>query len=145
MPTHPVIPTSPVSYSMSYALTLRPKANSPLCPDSLRQQLLAAGLTHHEDPASQAWLRDDLAHFEIVADAAIPSGLCVVVRIPYHQEISHVTRELLNLERLSEVIDADLFDGDEMMVHDGWAGLDSLFAMFERYERAAVAVSPPDC
>lgn len=122
---------------MSYSLTLRPKSHAPLCKEALRNKLLAAGLKARSVAPSSDVLCDELADFEIVTDADAPPGLSVVVSIPYRREFYDVTLELLNLERISAAINAELLDGNEILVHHGKEGLAALFALHARYERAA--------
>lgn len=122
---------------MSYQLTFRPKATAPICQHQLRNQLLAAGLKPRLDSTPAGLLHDGCALFEIVADALVPPGVGVVVKIPYRQAFFDFTLELLNLERISCVINAELIDGEEVLVHSGQEGLVSLFALHARYERAS--------
>jgi len=122
---------------MSYQLTFRPKTPAPICQHRLRKQLLAAGLKPRLDSTPPGFLHDKCALFEIVADALIPPGVGVVVQIPYRQAFFDFTLELLNLERISCVINAELIDGEEVLVHSGTEGLVSLFALHARYQRAS--------
>ena len=122
---------------MSYQLTLRPKAAAPICPTALRGQLLAAGLKPRHNPITPGLLCDGCASFEIVADPLVPPGVSVVIQIPSRRELFDFTLELLNLERISCLIHAELIDGEEVLVHSGMEGSLSLFALHARYERAA--------
>ena len=105
---------------------------------TLRRQLLTAGLRNHPDDAAARLLADDFALFEIIADPAIPAEVSVLVRMPLGRTFLDVTTELLNLERLAIILQADVIDGDEVMVHSGHAGLAALFAFHARYEEAAL-------
>ena len=122
---------------MSYELTLRPRSASSICMETLREKLLLAGLNVHPDVATPGTLFDNLSLFEIISDLAVPAGLSVLVKIPCGRDFFDLTLGLLNLERLAGVIDADMIDGDEMMVHSGPEGLVALFAFHSRYERAS--------
>lgn len=122
---------------MSYQLIFRPKATAPICPKNLRNQLLAAGLKARPDSTPPGLLCDGCALFEIVADALVPPGVGVLVKIPFRREFFDFTLELLNLERISCIINAELIDGEEVLVHSGKEGLVSLFALHARYERAS--------
>jgi len=122
---------------MSYELTLRPRSASSLCTETLREKLLLAGLKVQPDSGPPGLLFDDLAHFAIVPDDGIPAGLCVLVKIPFGRALFDLTLGLLNLERLAGVIDADVIDGDELMIHAGPEGLVALFAFHSRYVRAS--------
>ena len=122
---------------MSYQLIFRPKATAPIGPTTLRHQLLTAGLKPRHDPLTPGLLCDSCATFEIVADALVSPGVGVVVKIPYRLELFDFTLELLNLERISCVINAELIDGKKVLVHSGKEGSVSLFELHARYERAA--------
>jgi len=121
-----------------YELTLRPQSALPLRRESVRQQLLSAGLRTPLDNPATGLLADDFALFEIIANPAMPAGVWVLVRIPLGRTFLELTTELLNLERLALILQADVIDGDEIMVHSGHAGLAALFAFHARYERAAL-------
>lgn len=126
---------------MSYSLILRPNSTDPACHKTLRDLLLVAGLNPGlmPGPVSVAAevMRNGCALFQIVADSQIPQGLGVLVKIPYHRELLDFTLDILNLERISHAINAELIDGDEVLVHAGEAGLECLFALRARYERAS--------
>ena len=121
---------------MSYSLILRPRSSAPIGEHNFRKQLVAGGLTARTDSPSARWLSDDCALFEIVANPT--SGPeAVRVEIPYQCDFKDFTRELLNLERISFFLNAELFDGDEVLVNVGKEGLASLLALHARYERAS--------
>jgi hypothetical protein len=122
---------------MPYELTLRPRSTEPICKERLRQKLVSVGLKVHPDSVAPGMLSDDFAPLEIIADPQVPAGVTVLIRIPYCRDFFDLTLELLNLERIAGMIDADMLDGSEVMVHSGREGLASLFAFHTRYERAS--------
>lgn len=137
----PVEPQSQPSPPMSYQLTLRLNATTPVTRQALREKLMLAGLWVQPDAVPFGMLGDGLARFEIIADPDAPAGVSVAVQIPNGHKFVDVTIELLHLERIAGVIEADVIDGDEVIVHCGQQGLASLFAFLARYERASTSVT----
>lgn len=121
---------------MPYELILRPKSTGPVGKETLRTQLLGAGLQLHPDYAIHGILVDGLARFEIIANTAVGAGVSVLVKIPYGLEFCEVNIELLKLVRLAGLIEAEVVVGDEVVVYPGPEGLDSLVGFCTRYDRA---------
>ena len=127
---------------MSYPLILRLKSTRPICKNSLREKLLTAGLKACPDSVSPGLLRDYCAVFEIVADSKIPAGVDVMVKIPFRRKLLDFTLILLNLERLSGILNADLIDGDKVLVQSGENCLVPIIELYARYELTSACYAP---
>ena len=129
-------------FEMSYELTLRLKSSEPVGMTELLDRLRKAGLHLDAGQYPSGLLGDGIVSVEVVTDAAIPAGVRVLVRIPHHREFVDVHLALLSLERLARAIDAEIVDGDEIILHSGPDELACKMAFHARYENAGRCRAP---
>lgn len=100
---------------MPYELTLRPKSATPIEPESLRENLLAQGLTPRQNTCPPGLLADDVCLYGIVSDLEIPAGVCVQVKMSFGLGPLEMVAAAQGVSKIARDLDSEVMDGRKVL------------------------------
>lgn len=128
---------------MPYELTLQPKPSCSLSKEELHKKLLSLGLRSDPNSVPAGLLNDGFALLEIENDPNSSIGSSITAKFPYCRPLQDVCRELMALNMIALVVDAEVRDGDTIIhlpLGDDSSAEDLaaiLIPFCERYNRAS--------